>query len=219
MTDTTALATPASRLRLWTEFVALFVGVPILMAVYFGSYSLFAVIWILAGIAAALLVLTPGFSFRSLLRGPALSEWRVILIYVLICAGTCLAVVFWKTPQSFLSFPLGNPAFWALVMVAYPIASAWPQELIYRSLFFERYESLFPNPAVLIAVNGAAFGFGHLFYMEWITIAVSAAGGAVIGWAYLRGRSMLLAWVLHAVSGQIIFTVGLGRYFYHGAVG
>ena len=72
---------------------------------------------------------------------------------------------------------------------------------------------------VLLIANGALFGFGHLFYDNWVTIAMTACGGAIMGWAYLRHRSVLLAWVLHALAGQIIFTVGLGVYFYHGAVG
>ena len=32
--------------------------------------------------------------------------------------------------------------------------------------------------------------------------------GALIGWAYLtRGRSVLLTWVLHSISGWLIFTI------------
>ena len=81
------------------------------------------------------------------------------------------------------------------------------------------YGGLFPTKALLIIVNGAVFGFGHLFYDNWITISMTAFGGMVMGWAYLRRRSMALSWVLHAVAGQIVFTAGLGVYFYHGAVG
>ena len=48
---------------------------------------------------------------------------------------------------------------------------------------------------------------------------MTGCGGAIMAWAYLRNRSVLLAWVLHSLAGQITFTVGLGIYFYHGAVG
>jgi hypothetical protein len=45
---------------------------------------------------------------------------------------------------------------------------------------------------------------------------MTALGGAVIGWAYLaRGRSLMLAWVLHSLAGQIIFTSGIGVFFFH----
>ena len=36
--------------------------------------------------------------------------------------------------------------------------------------------------------------------------------------AYLRNRSTLLAVVLHSIAGQLIYTSGLGVFFYHGAV-
>ena len=57
-----------------------------------------------------------------------------------------------------------------------------------------------------IVANGAAFGLGHLFFMHPVTVGMTALGGALIGWADLtRGRSLLLAWVLHSLAGQIIF--------------
>ena len=55
--------------------------------------------------------------------------------------------------------------------------------------------------------------------MNPVTIGLTVIAGWVMGWAYLRRRSFLLACVLHSVAGQIVFTVGLGRFFYHGAVG
>ena len=106
-----------------------------------------------------------------------------------------------------------------MVMLLYPVFSAWPQEIIYRTLFFERYGGLFSLAPMAILVNGIIFGFGHLFYDNWITITMTAAGGVIMGWAYLRNRSTVLAWVLHSLAGQLVFTAGLGRYFYSGAVG
>ncbi|MFK7943259.1 MAG: CPBP family intramembrane glutamic endopeptidase [Paracoccaceae bacterium] len=223
-TDPTPFPAPgASRLRLWTELIALFVGVPILMAVFFEFLQrqrlLFGLIWLLALVAWLLLTRTPGWTPRQLLRGPVLGEWRVILLYWLVTAVTCTAFVFAIAPNMFLSFVLARPELWLMVMIAYPIASALPQEIIYRTLFFERYQVLFPSATAAILVNGALFGFGHLFYDSWVTITMTAAGGAIMAWAYLRNRSTLLAWVLHALAGQLVFTAGLGQYFYSGAVG
>ena len=217
-------ASPAApRVQLWSELVLLFIGVPVLMAVFFEFLRqqrlLFGLIWLLAGVAWLLLSRTPGWTPAHLLRGPVIGEWRLILIYWIVTAATCTAFVFAIDPSMFLSFALSRPEFWMFVMLAYPIASALPQEIIYRTLFFERYGALFPNTWMLIAVNGALFGLGHLFYDSWVTISMTAVGGAIMGWAYLRARSTLLAWVLHALAGQLVFTAGLGRYFYSGAVG
>ncbi|MGD1927075.1 MAG: CPBP family intramembrane glutamic endopeptidase [Paracoccaceae bacterium] len=212
----------ASRGQLWTEFLALFIGVPVLMAVFFefiqANRLLFAAVWALAGVAAFLLWRTPGWSFRKLLAGPVLSEWRFVLAFSLLTGVTCTAFVFAINPDLFLIFPRFRPELWIFVIIAYPLLSAWPQEVIYRSLFFERYSSLFPGHWALIIANGAVFGFGHLFYMNWITISMTAVGGAVMGWAYLRHRSMPLAWLLHAIAGNVVFTMGLGQFFYSGAV-
>lgn len=220
----TARASATSRLRLWIEFLALFIGVPILMTLFIEDLQrqrlLFSLIWILAGVSAILLWRTPGWEFSKLWKGPVLGKWPLILIYWIVTAATCTAFVLVLVPERFLAMPLYRPELWLLIMIAYPIASAWPQEVIFRSLFFERYESLFPGKWSLIAANGAVFGFGHLFYDSWVTIAMTGVGGAIIGWAYLtQGRSMLLAWVLHALAGQLIFTSGLGIYFYSGAIG
>lgn len=215
---TIATAAPP-RARLWLEFLALFIGVPIVMVATFGLYPLFPVIISLALVACVLLHLTPGWSFRMLWKGPVIGEWRIIAVYFVLTLATCLAFVFTLIPEMFLALPKNRPELWVLIMVAYPLVSAFPQEVIFRSLFFERYQRLFPTEWTAIVANGFVFGFGHLFYDNWITIAMTGVGGAIMGWAYLRHRSVGLAWVLHALAGQIIFTTGLGVYFYHGAVG
>ncbi|MEL7173202.1 MAG: CPBP family glutamic-type intramembrane protease, partial [Pseudomonadota bacterium] len=78
--------------------------------------------------------------------------------------------------------------------------------------------ALFPTPALAMLANGAAFGIGHLFYQNPVAIGLTALSGLIIAWAYMRSGSFLLALLLHAIGGMTIFTVGLGRFFYHGAI-
>lgn len=221
MSDAPAIeaALRPSRLRLWAEMLALFVGVPVAMAAALGHYPLLTVLILLGGVAAWLLRRTPGFAFAELLRGPVLGEWRLILGVAVLTGMTCLAVAAVLVPGQILAFPLHRTELWLMVMVFYPLVSVVPQELIYRPLFFRRYGGLFPNEGVAVAANAVLFGLGHLFYMNPVTIGMTVVAGAVFAVAYLRHRSFLLACVLHALAGQIVFTVGLGRYFYHGAVG
>lgn len=217
------------RARLWSELVVLFVGVPLLMALYFddimawgvlGAFSLVAILVLLGTVAAILLAITPGFSFRRLLMGPVFREWKLIIGVSALAAFSCAAFVLVLLPsERFFDLPRYNTPVWLIVLGAYPLLSALPQELIYRTLFFERYGVLFPGTMAAAAANGAAFGFGHLFYMHPVTIAFTAIGGALIGWAYLsRGRSVLLTWVLHSIAGWLIFSSGLGDYFHSGNV-
>ncbi len=216
-------ALAASRPQLWGEFVSLFIGVPILMALFFEEIqrnkALFTIVLGLAGLALFLLVRTPGWRLRDLFRGPVLSEWRIILAFWIVSAVACTAFVFAIDSDLYLNIALRRPELWLMIMLAYPILSAWPQEIIYRTLFFERYQGLFPSVGLMLVVNGIVFGLGHLFYDNWLTIGMTAVGGLVMGWAYLRARSTVLAWVLHSLAGQLVFTAGLGRFFYSGAVG
>ncbi|MEL6335784.1 MAG: CPBP family intramembrane glutamic endopeptidase [Pseudomonadota bacterium] len=215
---TTGVIERRRHLRLWLEFTLLYFGIPLGMLMSFGLYSLFPVLLALAALAAFLLMLTPGWRWRELREGGFLRHWRMLLGFTLIAATAIAVLVLTLRPGSFLAFPRGRPEMWMFVMVAYPIVSALPQELIFRPLFFRRYGVLFPDARVAVAMNGAVFGFGHLFYQNPIAIGLSFLGGAVIGWAYHRTGSFPLAWALHAIAGMLIFTLGLNWYFYHGVV-
>ena len=209
----------ALRLRLWGEMAVFLVGGPIAMTALHGRAQLFAGLIAATSTAALLLHLTPGFRWRSLLKGPVLSEWRWFLGYVAL-VSTCLVIlVLLFAPERFLAFPRYRFDLWLTVMMAYPFLSALPQELIYRALFFERYGALFPSPRVAILVNAALFGLAHLFYGTHVAVLLAAAGGVAMAAGYLRHRSFLFAVLLHATAGQILFTVGLGVYFYHGSIG
>ena len=216
-------ALSASRAQLWAELVVLFVGVPLAMLVWFeelrAARALFPVILGLAGVALFLLWRTPGWRFRDLWRGPVLSEWPLFLGFAVVTAVISVAIVFAMNPDYFLYIVARRPEIWLMIMVAYPLLSALPQEIIYRTLFFERYQGLFPSVWMALAVNGALFAWGHLFYDNWIAIAMTAGGGLVMAYGYLRHRSTITAWVLHTISGNIIFTASLGPYFYSGMVG
>ena len=219
MSIETASARPISRTRLWAEVAILFGGVPAAMAWFFGHYPLFPVLLALAAVAAGLLAATPGFSFRELLRGPVLGEWRIILLFTAVTAVSALAAAWALVPERMFGIVRHRPELWVAIMVFYPVLSAAPQELIFRPLFFRRYGALFPNDGVAVLANAVAFGFGHLFYMNAVTIGLTTCAGIFFALAYLRHRSFLLAALLHGIAGQIVFTVGLGVFFYHGAIG
>ncbi len=216
---TPATAMPLPRTRLWAEFVVLFAGVPVAMAVFFGQYPLFPVILSLAVLALVLLAVTPDFSPRELLRGPVAGQWKLIAAFALAGAALSFGLVLALAPERLLELPRHRPGLWLLILLAYPLLSAAPQELIYRVLFFRRYGALFPSDKLALAANTVAFAFAHLFYMNALTIGLTALAGLIFGWVYLRFGSALLSTVLHGLAGQLVFTSGLGVFFYHGAVG
>lgn len=207
------------RTRLWLEFLALFVAAPVGMAVFLGVYPLFGALFAVTAVSVVLLARTPGFSPMELIRGPVLGQWPLILGFATVAAAVIFGLVWALIPGRMLSLPLYRPDLWLMIMLLYPFLSALPQEIIFRALFFRRYGPLFPSDRAALAANTAAFAFAHFFYENAVAIGLTLIGGLIFGWVYQRYGSFLLVLVLHAIAGQIIFTSGLGIYFYHGAIG
>jgi len=127
------------------------------------------------------------------------------------------AVVAVVLPEQFLDLPRQRPGLWALIMVFYPLVSVVPQELIWRTFFHHRYRPLFRSRAALVAGSAIAFGFMHIVFYSWVAVALTAAGGALFALTYERTRSLWHVCGEHALYGCLMFTIGLGNFFYNGA--
>jgi len=204
--------------RLWLEFGAIFVVTPLIMALGLPPAMIWSGLGGMLLVSIVLLSLSDGFSWRSLLTRPIVPDWPGLAAFVAATVAVAVALVFWLRPNAFLFLPRFNVELWLLILCAYPFVSALPQEIVFRALFFGRYGALFPNRHVAIAANAAVFSLAHLFYWNWLAVILTAAGGAIFAWAYQEKGSFPYAWILHAIAGQIIFTTGLGVFFYHGAV-
>ncbi|MGB9444599.1 MAG: CPBP family intramembrane glutamic endopeptidase, partial [Candidatus Acidiferrum sp.] len=109
------------------------------------------------------------------------------------------------------------PWFWALIMLLYPLVSVYPQELLYRAFFFHRYRPLFGSGWTMVLASACAFGFVHIMFRNWLAMALCAFGGLLFGLTYQNSGSLLLVCLDHALFGNFIFTIGLGRLFYNGS--
>jgi hypothetical protein len=210
----------ARRIRLVIELTLLFVGAPLLISylVHAQRMSLILLLQpVLIGLVAFLLW-DKSFSLkRELAQGiPARALIAIIALFALVAAALGLWV--WRfQPEQFLSFPRTRLAFWAIIMVFYPLLSTFPQELIYRTFYFHRFGALFGGRRVLaIALNGALFGFAHLMFGSWVSVVLSGLLGALLAYRYTRTRTFWAVWLEHALYGDLVFTVGLGRYFFTG---
>ncbi|NNU81620.1 CPBP family intramembrane metalloprotease [Halovulum dunhuangense] len=220
MTDTIRPADPRRRhvlhARLWVEFLALFVGIPLALAYVLPPDAMFTLLFALTAVGVILLHRTPGFSWRELVSGPI--PWRFVLgfsVLTAVIAGTATWVLF---PGNLLAMPRHNTDLWLAILALYPVFSALPQEILFRPLFFRRYGGLFPSMPVALAVNTFVFALAHLMYGHPLVLAMTASGGLAFAWAYAVKGSFPAALLLHALAGQIVFTSGLGVLFYHGAV-
>jgi membrane protease YdiL (CAAX protease family) len=201
--------------RLWVEFAALFLAVPVAIAVILPASSMFPALFAATALGVVLLHLTPGFAWRELSRGGV--DGRVVAGFALVTFA-CAFAVSWTTGGQPFAFAMANPALMAAILVLYPVLSALPQELVFRPLFFRRYGTILAEGKVGLWLNAAVFSFAHLMYWSWIVAAMTFAGGLAFAWAYRVRGSFALAVVLHAVAGQIVFLLGLGIFFYSGNV-
>jgi|GEM_PF-61181 len=218
-----AAAASPSPGRRWLEFTAIYVLAPLCMAglvaggVVPGAYI---PLGFAAMFVAALLLLTttPGFRWRTLFAGRLIADWRVALAFVVGATIVIYLIVQWLVPWALFGFPSRAPRQWAMVMCLYPVLSVLPQSITFRVLFFTRYASLFEDNRRAIAVNAAVFGLAHILYMNWVAVALTTIGGAVFAWAHAERGSFWFANLLHIFGGWAIFTLGLGVFFYHGAI-
>jgi hypothetical protein len=205
----------------WTraaEFAALYLGLPLVMALLLPPDLVFAVLFAATALGAVLLARTPGFAWAEVWRGWGRIDWRHVGLVAGLTAVVTGLMVWWLAPGQALALPRRMPGLWLTILALYPLLSALPQELVFRPLFFRRYGGLFPGPAAALAVNAAVFGLAHLMFWNWVAVGLSAAGGLIFAQGYLARGGFPMAVALHAVCGGIVFTSGLGTFFYHGAV-
>jgi membrane protease YdiL (CAAX protease family) len=217
-----ALARPSNgrRVRLVAELGLVFIAAPIAVSYAIQGLRVALFLMLAAVLAGFLLYLFYDRSFslaRELSRGFRLRELVSIAAVFLVVGGIVTAWVWLNRPVEFLAFPSYRPELWAAVMILYPLLSALPQELVYRTFFFHRYGPLFRSRRwIAVALNGALFGFAHVIIGNGVAITLSGALGLLLAYRYSRTRSVWAVWIEHTLYGWLAFTVGLGRYFFTG---
>jgi uncharacterized protein len=201
------------------EFVALYLAFPVVHATFHGTLGTFGPLLVLVAAGCFLLAVTPGFSWRELVDLRGLARWLPLFLgFLAACIVAIFGLVLLFVPDQLFGFPRRDPVTWGLVMLLYPPISVLGQELIFRPLFYRRYGDLFPSETVALFVNAAVFSLAHAFYQNWIAVSLTFAGGLVFAWAYQRSGSFALVFILHTLAGHVLFTSGLGAFFYHGAI-
>jgi len=121
-------------------------------------------------------------------------------------------------PEILFRLPRRNPILWVLILCLYPIVSVYPQGVIYRAFLVHRYSVLFRSPVVLIVASAVAFGYMHIVFRNEWAIGLSALAGLLFAARYLQTGSLLVSSFEHALYGNLIFSVGMGSYLYHGVL-
>lgn len=201
------------------EFAVLFGAIPLCYAIGWLPLPKIPLLLTVSGVALAYLIKT-----KNLPKSTVFIQFREIKPYIRPIILRCLAVTAFSvaavavfTPSELFAFPRSRPLLWLAVMGLYPILSALPQELLYRAFLFARYPPILRTPAALTLASVLSFAFLHVVFGNPVAVVLTIPAGYVFTRTYRDTGSLTLAALEHAAYGCIVFTVGLGRFFYHPA--
>jgi hypothetical protein len=201
------------------EFLLLFFAAPALFVLMRPRISPILLLWVATAYCLVIMLQNPKFDRTRLWDTAGLWQYApaILGLFAVVTAIGVLLVLRYA-PGMFLSFPRSNPLFWCLVMVLYPLLSVYPQTIMYRLFLFDRYRGLFGASWGLVLASAAAFAFVHIVFRNFLAVALTLPAGLLFAVRYWQTGSLAASWFEHALYGCAIFTIGLGRWFYHGAV-
>ena len=208
--------TPSFSGLLILEGITLFIGLPLVDYLGINPLPKLVLLVLVAVYCGYMLWNDPTFGRGLFRRSDDDQISKTIILRLLIIAPGLLGLTWLLHPEDLFAFPIERPWMWMLVMVLYPIVSALPQEFIYRTFFFHRYKDFFYFKNSDILLSALAFSFLHIVYGNWVAIGLSLGGGILFGMTYKRTKSLFWVAVEHIIYGWLIFTLGLGRYFFEG---
>jgi len=199
------------------EFIALFCVLPLTLAYLKPHGWIYITLWVVA-LSCVLWMHRNHYNFKADWNRPVIDRTVIKAIFFqLLPASVALAIfTYVMIPDHMFHLPLQRPQVWVMVMILYPLLSVIPQEIIYRSFFFRRYAPIFTSQKIMIAASALAFGWVHIVLLNWVAVTFSAIGGFIFASTYSKTRSLGAVCLEHALYGCMIFTLGLGYYFYHG---
>ena len=206
--------------RLRVEWVLLFWALPALMLLAGPGFPIPIPLMVATVVITIYLVRNREFANKSFFSRGDLKTFGQSLLWRVPLVSVCLlALTLWLEPDQLFYFPREHPLIWVMVMLLYPVFSAFPQEIIYRAFFFHRYGKLFRSTRLLMAMSAICFAFVHVAYGNVVGPLLTLPAGVLFVTTYSRQRSILLTAVEHGIYGALLFTVGLGKYFFHGHLG
>lgn len=146
----------------------------------------------------------------------AKKEWIKIFRRFLLLGALLTLFVRLVYPELFFAFVLERPKIWLLVILLYPLFSVLAQEVVFRAFFVHRFGQR-AEPRTLIVVNALLFAYIHAVFGNVVAVVFSFLGGLLFMSTYLKTRSVGASSIEHALYGDLVFTLGIGFFFYHGA--
>ncbi|MBO6606743.1 type II CAAX endopeptidase family protein [Psychroserpens sp.] len=177
--------------------------IPIGFKLSSGLIGFVYVIFVLLRVEKLRLIVGPDLNWKRFFKRILVQLFGIVIL-------TTLYVWFFDKDQLFIVL-LNKPLLWLMILFIYSFFSVYPQELIYRTFFFSRYNSVFKDPRLLMFINAIVFSLGHIFFRNALVMVLTFVGGLLFAFTFQKTKSTLLVTVEHAIYGSWLFTVGMGN--------
>ena len=137
--------------------------------------------------------------------------WTQTLLKFIVLAVITIIFVWFTNKENLFVVLINKPKLWLMILFFYTFFSVYPQELIYRTFFFQRYQSLFKNEFLFIIINAIVFSLAHIFFKNTLVLFLTFIGGIIFAYTYKKTKSTVLVSIEHAIYGCWLFTVGMGN--------
>jgi uncharacterized protein len=194
----------------WMEFLILFVVVPVGFAFKYpiaikmiiGIFGFLYIIYVILKVENVAFKLSNQIDWKLF--------WKQTLIKFIVIAIITTLFVYFTNKLLLFHVVINKPLLWVFILFIYTFLSVYPQELIYRTLYFKRYEDLFKNKYILIFVNAMVFSLAHIFFKNGLVLMLTFFGGILFALTFYKTQSTLLVSIEHAIYGCWLFTIGVG---------
>lgn len=194
-----------------SEFLIIFILIPVSFAISYtiwikmilGVLGFIYVVFVLLRVEKNKFKIAPNLSWRKF--------WKRTVIQLVIIALLTTLYMWFMDPNNLYAVVLNKPWLWVMILFVYSVFSVYPQELLYRTFYFQRYSDLFKNETFFIFLNAIVFSLGHLFFKKGLVMIITFIGGILFALTFKKTKSTLLVSIEHALYGCWLFTVGMGE--------
>jgi len=196
---------------LYIELFLLFIALPLSLLLSYPSWiKLFLIVTGFAYIIFLLFKkLKTRFKISKSIVWPAF--FKNVLVKLIVIAVVTWIYVYAIDASKLFCVPKSNTRLWVTILLVYSFLSVYPQEIIYRTFFFERYGSLFTDKRLLIFINAIIFSLAHIIFRNVLVSVLTFLGGLLFAYTYSKHKSTILVSMEHALYGNWLFTVGMGE--------
>lgn len=193
-----------------SEFFIIFILIPVSFALSYspwiklgvGLFGFLYIIYVLLKVEKKKFNVSPNLDWKRF--------WKQTLVK-LMAISTLTTLFVWITNEELLfNVLLNKPKLWIFILFIYSFFSVYPQELIYRTFYFDRYKIFFSNEKLFIFINAIVFALAHIFFKNTLVLVLTFLGGLLFALTYNKTKSTLLVTIEHAIYGCWLFTVGMG---------